>query len=279
MKRIALVIAASLLGTGCIVTDNHHSSGGSGIGAVNVYWEFVRTKLDQNLSTVLYDPFDDPNVAPGTGACTTSGVDVVRIEGLDAAPIDVDCRFQGVQGVNLPGLAAGTYRATISGWRGQAELYATSVDVVVDGGRTRSQSVQVFGIPDNFQVAVTLATADGTSAYLSCSNAGVTELSYNLLDFAGTVVATSTVPCVDSSTIPPGFTLAGNQALDRDRYSIRLQAFSSSTDLTADFDTSASGVNGCVAPRFGHFGNDTGGFAWDLSAYEVRAVAPVNLCP
>jgi hypothetical protein len=110
MKRLALVLAAAVLGTGCIVVDDDPRRAP---GAVNLYWEFVRTKVD--LTTVLYDPYDDPGVAPGTGPCSTSGVDVVRIEGLHTGPLDVDCRYQGVQGVNVFDLLAGTYPVTVSG--------------------------------------------------------------------------------------------------------------------------------------------------------------------
>jgi hypothetical protein len=268
MRRIALALAAAVLGSGCIVTDSS-----PGYGDLNVYWEFVRTKIATGYPTVLYDPVDQ---APtGTGSCVESGVDTVRVTFPDGSFIDWDCRHQGVQGVTAQQVPAGSYSVRVTGYRGANALYDSTQTVSVPDGGVRDATVQVAGIPSNLAVNAHFLSSNGSLEYATCTAALVAEVSYSLVDWAGTVVATGTVNCSDPT--PPGVDFVNADALDRDRYAIRMQGFASSTATTPDFDSASTaifvGANNCVAQEFSHYAD---GGVWDVDLYDVTGNA--TLC-
>jgi hypothetical protein len=260
MNRMALALALATLGTGCIVTDGDPS-----YGDLNLYWEFVRTKAD--FTTVLYDPVDD---APaGTGACLDSGVDAIRITLPDGSFLDWECVYQGVQGVSLLGMPSGTYAIRVTGYRGAHALYESDVTVSVPEGYAGSETAQVLGIPSNLDVYARFLSEDGVVEYATCALAVVEEVSFALVDWAGTVVASGTVPCTD----PAGVSYRGTDALDRDLYVVRMQGFVSETATVPDFDSASTAIT-CTAQQFGHYGTDE---SWDVWLYDVTGNATV--CP
>src|SRR5512134_3873347 len=146
MRRIALALAAAVLGSGCIITDTDDL----GYGDVILYWEFVRTRIAPGYPTVLYDPVDQ---APtGTGACIDSGVEVMRITFPDGSFVDWDCLYAGVQGVTVQQVPEGSHTIRVTGYRGGYALYEASQTVTAVSGGVRDATFQLPGIPSNLAV-------------------------------------------------------------------------------------------------------------------------------
>jgi hypothetical protein len=271
MKRIAsaVVLAAAL--AGC-----HSDPPPPPLRSVIVYWSFVRhTQTAQG--NVAYDTTD-----PGGGdaSCADSGVDYVTVtEGGNVVNPElpqVPCTFQGVHGVVINGIHQGPHTWTITGYRnGGLPLYAGAQTFTV-GGDTRID-VAAEGIPDDLDVNATFnAPRGGALPQQTCAGNGVGFLVYNLFDGANTLVATGDIPCPN----PPGLTfrVANGTGVDRDVYTLRLQAFRDATSQTPVFDDQTTQlVPVCQASTFDHVAADVGPRAWTDPLYDVSNPAQ-QLC-
>jgi hypothetical protein len=265
MKRIALFAAAvSMLGTGCTVTTDNGTN--PGVGTVNFYWQFERTKLDR--TTVVYDP--STGVFTGSGTCPKSDIDTVKVQLPDGSIQTFSCITQGVQGIQINGLPAGSQTFQLSGYRGGVELYWAQQTVNVPDGASVSQDVSLFGLTGALDVFPIFSDAVGQPLpqYSGTCN-DVSTLNYVLEDSARTTIASGSVPCTGAGTIR----FSGPTVLDLDTYTIRLQGFiGASTVETFDSETPPA----CAAQSFNHFGaNDTGGSGWAVTMYDTSGLSAV----
>lgn len=254
MKRLALVLAAAVLGTGCHSSSVYTPPPPPPTG-VDLAWSFVRTLA--NGSTV--SPY----------GCTQAGIDNVIVS-FPGANVQVPCADSAGDGALIVDVSPGTQTITITARRGSAALYSGQTTVAVVSGQVTTGSVQALGIPDDLDIYAHFLNQNGTSGWATCALAAVNSLGYSIVDWAGTVVASGTTPCSD----PAGLSFTGSNALDRDNYVIRLQGF---TGASADFDSATTAVAPhCSGQAFNHFSNDTAAFGWDVNLYDVTANA--TLC-
>lgn len=245
MKRLALVLAAvSVLGTGCFVVSDPPS------GSVDVAWRFIRVRPDG--STLAY------------GCSTGHGVDAVVVTFGDGASRQVPCQDSAGDGALITGVHAGTQTLVVTGRRGGVDVYSSQFSVAIQPGVTTLLDLDVYGIPDDIDVLAELVTATGGAAFTSCAAAGVSGFTYSVVDSAGSEMATGSAAC---TTGLPTLSFRGNQALDRDTYTIRLQAPATGPVV---FDSATAAVSpACSGQAFGHTGVDTGANAWRPLMYDV----------
>jgi hypothetical protein len=274
MKRI-LLFAVTALASGCTIGPS-----GPPIGDLTLYWDFQRAKLDG--TTVGYDT--NPGPGGASRACPQSGVDTIAIAYSDGTLIDpatgaIPCIFgdaytPGVQGATIPGLPSGVHDLILTGYHGSVATFEAAFQVTVVEGREVQYSVTLPGIPDDLDVYAHFWDRYGaTEAWTSCGTgtggADVQTLTYNLIDGAGTSVASGSTGCVDPAGL--SFRVASGQGVDRDTYTIRLQAYRTGT-VTPIFDSATTALSPqCTAQSFGHYGSDVGAAAWDEKLYDVTA--------
>ncbi len=272
MKRM-LLFAVAALASSCTIGPS-----GPPAGDLNLYWDFQRAKLDG--TTVGYDT--NPTPGGSSRACAQSGVDTISIAYSDGTLVDpstasIPCIFAdavtpGVQGATIPAMAAGVHDLVLTGYQGSVPTYQASVTVTVVEGRQVDYSVTLPGIQDDLDVYARFWDRYGTTeAWTSCGTgtggADVQTLTYNLIDGAGTSVASGNVACVDPAGL--SFRVANGKGVDRDVYTIRLQAFRTGTP-TPILDTATTALSPqCSAPSFGHWGSDVAAAAWDVKLYDV----------
>lgn len=246
MKRLALVLAAvTVLGTGCFVAHDDPPS-----GAVDLAWQFIRVRPDG--STLRY------------GCAHGGGVDAVVVTFGSGASRQVPCQDGFGDGALISGVRAGTQTMVVTGRRGGVDVYRSQFDVAIQSGVTTVLDVEVYGIPDDLDILAELVTPTGGAAYTGCAAAGVSGFTYSIVDSAGSVMATGSAGCTADH---PDLSFRGNQALDRDTYTIRLQAPASGPVV---FDSATTAVSpACSGQAFGHTGVDTGANAWQPLMYDV----------
>jgi hypothetical protein len=261
MKRLAVVLAAAALGTGC------HSSATprapvTPVGTVDFAWSFVRVKADNSTAR----PY----------GCALAGIDNVVVS-FSTGDVQVPCADQVGDGAGITNVVAGTQSVVVTGRRGAVALYTAQTNVTVLANDVTPVNIQVFGIPDDLDIFAHFMNRFGTlEAWPTCGGpggAGVSTLSYSIVDFANTVVASGTVSCTD----PAGLSFRGSAALDRDNYIIRMQGFPPSSQ-TETFDSATTALNpACDGQAFDHFGPSTGNAAWDVLLYDTTP--NTTICP
>jgi hypothetical protein len=281
----ALLLAVA--GTGC------YSNPPTPITNVVVYWDFVRHKADG--TTVVYDaPLSQiatgtcPDGSSGCGPCAQSGVDFVVLTQGDGTLVDPDrpsmsCTYNGLHGATALQVPIGPQTFRVTGYRWLAggasvALYAGEVTIDVIAGVYIETTVHAAGIRQDLAVGVTFANAAGSPIGNTCP-AGELSLLHRLVDSAGTVVAEGPMLCS-----PAGISYLGSQGIDRDRYTIRVQAFPSASPAPGDlpdYDSASTaappGQPACSQQPFDHYADDTGASAWPATAYDVTANA--SRCP
>lgn len=258
MKRLAFVLAAAVLGTGC------HSSPPPPppSGTVDIAWSFIRT-LNDGVGT------------PVTYHCNTAGlgIDTVVVT-ANGASVALPCADQAGDGGGVA-LAPGTYTIDVTAYRGGSggtALFSsrlTNVNVFVNSVTSLTAPLDALFGP--LQINVHFINPNGFEfSPNTCAAAGVDTYSFHLVDSVGTSVYSSgNISC----TNPPGIVLdqaspAG--AIDLDAYTIRVVGGS------ASFDFDSAVVPSCSSPVFHHYGNDVGAFSWNLPVYDVTNL---TLCP
>lgn len=248
MKRLALLLASvTALGTGC-----YSSPPAPTAGDVDMGWRFIRTKPDG--TTVAY-------------TCASGlGVDSVLVSFAGGSSQAVPCSDNVGDGALFVGVPAGSRTVVVTGRRAGVDVYSSQFTIQVAGGVTNPVDLDVYGIPDDLDVLADLTNPSGSAAYASCNAAGVSGFTYRIVDSANTVMASGSLSC---STGLPDLTFRGNQALDRDTYTIRMQAPASGSVI---FDTAAT--PDCSGQPFAHTGPDTGAAnAWKPVIYDVSGDA------
>ncbi|HVI95080.1 MAG TPA: hypothetical protein VM753_13800, partial [Anaeromyxobacter sp.] len=144
MRRVLLLAATALLGSGCIVTNND-TTPTLGSGSVIVYWDFVRNSVNGPIA------YDTSLSGPTAGACPQSAVESVTIDPLDSGvpSATVNCRElnpqagQAIQGVVIDGVPEGNRSFRIQGWRTvnnhNVAVYDSTVTVSVVRNTTTPQ--------------------------------------------------------------------------------------------------------------------------------------------
>lgn len=252
MKRLALVLAAAVLGAGCVSSSSPPPPAGN----VDFSWSFVRTLA--------------------TGATTTYGCNLAGIDNVVVAfpggTVQVNCADAAGDGALVAGITPGTQTVTVTGQRGSHALYSGQTTVTVYDGQNTPASVQAYGIQSDLDVNAYFLAYNGGPGWSTCANAGVSTLTYSLVDYASTVVASGSVSCTD----PAGVSFVGAYGLDRDNYAIRMRGLSGSS---VTFDSATEYVSPtCSGQAFNHFGTDTGGYAWNVDLYDIT-LNGTNLCP
>ncbi len=259
MKRIALAAAAALLGTGCISSNTTTYVPPPNTGAVDFGWSFVR-----------YDATANPIATYG---CLQAGIDTVVISFQVGGDVTMPCADASGDGALVTGVAPGTQTVFVTGYRGRHALYQSqnTTLTVATGQTTAVHGVQALGMADNLAVYANFVSRTGAVGYATCAAAGVASIDYVIADWANTTVASGRVDCSD----PAGVSFAGNNALDRDQYVIRMRGFTTTTGQVEDFDSATTAVAPtCSGQAFNHYGaND----AWDVSLYDVTQ--NTTFCP
>jgi hypothetical protein len=258
MKRLALLLAAAVLGTGCIVNDDDTVTLPPNSGTLDLGWTFIRTKVLPVQESVVY-------------TCAQAGVDNLLVQSTTGGSAQVPC--DGSQAA-LVSLSPGPQTITVIGRRGAVQLFSTFFDVSIATGQTVVQDVDLFGIPDELDVFALFRDRFGGPGWSTCFDAGVASLSFSIVDGAGTEVATGTVSCTD----PAGVSFTGAQALDRDDYAIRMLGFPAGS-LLEDFDSATTAVAPvCNGQPFNHFGPSVGVMGgWTVLLYDVSSNS--TFCP
>ncbi len=234
---------------------------------ITLYWNFARHVRGQSQS-VIYDPQPGPG-GTSSGACGQSGVDTVVVSDASGAPLDgtgsgVPCVYQGVQGVTFPGFAPGTHDLLVTGFRAGHALYETPIQVDVTAGGSNAFDVTVPGIPDDLDILALFLNSSGVETWTSCANATVDTLEYQLIDSAGTTVASGSTACADPAGL--SFQAALSDGIDRDAYTISMRAL----DLGGvAFQATPPG---CAAQVFDHLGADSLAHGWNVGLYVTGTV-------
>lgn len=260
MKRIALLLAAATLGTGCIVVDDDDHTPGP-TGTLDMTWFFIRTKHD--ASTVSY-------------TCADAGVNTVVVSYGAGGSRTFACDNGAYDGVVDTLAPAGSQTVTLTAYRGAAALYQSFFNVVVPENATVLLDADVWGIPDDLDVYARFLDRHGVAEWTTCAAAGVTTISWSLVDWAGTVVDSNSHAC----TNPAGVSYRGAAAIDRDQYVIRMQGFPATGP--EDFDSASTQLSAmnpvaCDGQAFDHYGTSVDAFAWDVWLFLVEDNATLCL--
>jgi hypothetical protein len=245
---------------------------------VIVYWDFLRHT--QTQGDVRYDANKD--VGGGDAACEEAGVDYITLTDQGGRPVredlpQVPCVFGGVQGVQLDDVGGGTHSWILTGYRlgataaDDVPTYVTTLTFDAAGGSTVFD-VTLAGIQDDLDLVAVFNDAAGTTQpWATCAEAQVDRLEYSLVDGAGVEVAAGAIPCTDPAGVL--FRNASGTGIDRDSYSVRMQAFRSSDPLpildSATFRLAGPGGTTCEAPVIHHLGPDTGALGWLIDLFDV----------
>lgn len=243
MKRLALVLAASVLGMGC--GSSSSSPPPPPTGTLDLSWSFIRTKSDGVATQVTY-------------GCSKAGITSVVVSGI-GGNVTLGCSDALGDG-GAVALAPGTYNAvTVTAYRGGTALFTNTFSgIVIAANQTTSISAPLDGLFAPLQI--NFGFIFGANTYTTCNTAGVTAYSVNLVDFAGTsVYSNGSIACTD----PPGVSFPAGNPVDLDEYTIRVIA------TGASFEYDSAVPPGCTSPVFNHFANDTGIYAWSLPVYDV----------
>ncbi len=254
MKRLAAVLAAAVLGTGCYVSSSTHTPGPT--GTLDIAWSFIRTLNDVSSSQVTY-------------GCVSAHIDTVVVS-ASGGSIVLPCADGAGDGgaVELP---SGTQNVAVTAYRGGTggvALYSAQFNAVSIGvNQVTNLSAPLYAFFDELQINANFQNLAGTVAYPTCASAGVTTYSFHLVDRANTTVYSSgDFSCSD----PPGVTFGAGNPVDLDQYTIRVVAFGPS------FDFDSAVYPSCGSPVFSHYGQDVDFYAWDLPVYDVTSL---TLCP
>ncbi len=229
MKRALLALAASVLGSGCIVS----STPAPQVGDVDVFWEFWRYAPAQQGGSVVYDPIPNATVPGPDRACTDSGVDTVYVSYPGFSSPALSCLRSGMQGVALQNVPAGSVQITVSGYRGGVKVYESTYPVDVYDGSLAQYDFDVEGV--NAPMELWAEFQIGTALANFCDVAGNPAVTYTIVDHANTVIwsaaNTAAVPCPGTTALPlPVFPPAGlNDSLDFDDYSVRMYGYEGAT--------------------------------------------------
>ena len=269
MKRLALILAATVLGTGCYVSSDY-SPPPPVYGSVNVYWDFVRNAPAQPGGAVIYDSTLSGAV---DGPCPESAVEAVTVDVPGLAQVDVPCIWSGVQGVTISGIPAGTSSFRVRGWRGIHAVYdETFLRSVPAGPGPASHYLDVSGVPAAIDLFAALYwdTPLPAGQYTLCADAAFPTIDYDLFDSFGTRVRSEVaIPCSDPAA--PSFPVfMGN--LDLDNYTVRMKGYTGPAPGTRTFDSCTSTTATMMA--FDHFGAQVGGSGVPISLYTPPRCGP-----
>ena len=169
MKRVIVLLAASLLGTGCY-------SRSSGLGDISFFWAFAD---GFNRSS---GNFGDNN------GCGVAGVDSVDIM-IDAQTFTSNCTGPNAAGIRLQDFTPGSYAFTAAGFRGNEQVFAVTSTAVAIGGANNDVDVLLQALnPQSFVVFYDINGAPPTG----CNFSG---LVFRLVDVAsGRIVSTTEGP-------------------------------------------------------------------------------------
>jgi hypothetical protein len=283
MKRIAL-LAAAALASGCVSSEP--------LPPPITGWACPESLVDYVVVTFPNGTLVDP--------------------GMPTIP----CVYNNVQGATFLSFAGGTYNFVVTGFEnvqgfGAVETYSSQVtvsvpfpgsDVILYWDFVRydytgavaatydpmpectyvaCQTVHAAGIPDDLDIYANFVTPNGSATigtYCTAPGVAVDTITYNLVDHAGTSVASGEMAC-GSALVPAGISFGTN--IDRDVYSLRAQGLVGGPTGTVVFDT-ATRANvplypNCTPQTLAHFAADIGNFAWDARLYDVSGNA--TFCP
>jgi hypothetical protein len=239
MKRLAaLTLTFAFLGTGCIIDADDDDFAVGDYADTVVYWEFVRHAPAQTGGEVLYDPYDVP-LQSGNTVCAESDVDTVEV----TTPVEsfvFDCVYAGVQGATLQAMPRGTHNYTITGWRGNVAAYRSTVAITVDAnGELNPVAVEGVSAPiDLFAYFRFGPGGDGRygtpddGLYTTCDEATRPDVLFDVYDSFGTLIVSDDAGCPTGMRADPLAVFA--DALDLDRYDVRMAGYNASQQLVFD---------------------------------------------
>jgi hypothetical protein len=264
MRRLALLLAASVLGTGCIVTDST-----TGAGDIYLYWDFAKHAPAQTTTTThTTDGFVwyDTNLQAGRfdRVCAESRVDTVRVIAANGAFQDYDCVIDngatGVQGIWIQAAPSGTNRIRLVGYRGGVALYDSTFDINVASGQAVDFVADLAGVGAPLDLFGDLTFGNAQTPYVDCAEASSPQIGYEIWEPTfGLTVEQGRVSCVDPLPVP-----IFADVLDVDRsYGVRLIGYQGSSTTTILFDSCNKG--------FDHLGAQigNGGVAVNLQANPI----------
>lgn len=264
MKRLALTLAAAVLGTGCIITDDDYDPAPIATGSVIVYWDFVRY-APASGGNVFYDAS-----LVGTGSiCEESFVDRVVIDSPAGRTADLPCVYQGVQGATIDYVPAGSRVIRVEGYRQGVLVYegASTVSVLANQTVTlESAPVDLLGVPAPIDIVAYFSYAPDTF-WATCDEAGNPEVDYEISDSFPTLIATGTVACPAGASAFPLDVFISD--LELDNYTIRMKGF---IGATREYDSCTS--EALKAMAFDHFGAQTGQGGIPITLFEPVACTP-----
>ncbi len=265
MKRIAFVAAAALLGTAC----GSSSPPPPPTGSLDLGWTFQRYRLtDQSWLTY---------------SCAIAGVNNVVVSSSTGQSFGVPCSDSVGDGATIHGVWTGAQNIVVTGRRdGDALFVSDPVPVTIAQGQlTQVQTpVPAAGIPGNIYVYANFLDQFGAAVpnWVSCGNVQITSLTYEIRDYAESVIASGSVSCAD----PAGVSFVGTDALDLDNYAIRMKAYRTTNQVTTQiFDSATMALTPtCTRPSFDHLAS---GDSWDVPLYDItlNGTPPTNygFCP
>ncbi len=245
MKRLAAVLAAAVLGTGCIVTDDNVNN--VDYGSVNLYWDFVRSAPALPPPSIIV--YDDSDTDPSTlnGPCDESAVDFVTVDSPVGQTV-VDCVYAGggpvgVEGVGIDGIPEGTRSFRVRGWRTISQfdylVYDRTFNLAVPGRTITDHFLDVTGVSEPLDMFGYLAfgTPPGETDYASCAaaipagSAVPPNIGFEVRDVYGTLVDDGFVGCSDPL---PALVFAGS--LELDDFKVRMIGYRAEDDAVV-FDS------------------------------------------
>ncbi len=239
---------------------------------------------------------------------------------VDPAMPTIPCVYRGVQGATFLSFTAATWNFVVTAYQnvqgfGPVDVYSRQVSVSVpppggdvilywdfvryafDGtplvtydamsecGYSNCRTVHADGIPDDLDIYANFVNANGSATigtYCADPDVFVDTITYNLVDHAGTSVASGQMDCGTAiAQAGIAFRVALNQGIDRDVYLLRAQGRVGGPTGTVDFDsaTRAAVPNfpNCAVQSIAHYASDTGIYAWDARLYDVSL--NLTFCP
>ncbi|MFO0583104.1 MAG: hypothetical protein U0229_12600 [Anaeromyxobacter sp.] len=259
MTRIAAVLAAALVSTGCIVTsDNPPASTGS----VILYWDFLRyapSNAAQQNGFILYDA--SLVGASANAPCPESGVETVDVTTPNGTHtfycLMPAQQGKGVQGVILDNLPTGNVTIRLQGWRRDGgvdrALWDGNYTVNVRGGVETQAVIDVDPVTQPIDVGGTFFTTQTNQFYATCNEASNPRVDYEVRDGLGEIVLVDSVACPVGAGASPLPIIA--DTLDLDVYTIRLKGYTGNP-AQRTFDACVDEQHKTWA--FDHFTNHSG---------------------
>jgi hypothetical protein len=272
MKRLALVLAAASLATGCTYTPPDP-------GSLDIRWSFTRFKLDAGGAPVAVTPAYTCATRDVLNNPLVSDV-VVSFDGGTGQA--VPCSDTAGDGVRLDGVSPGDHVVVVTAEQSIAGnlvgTFTATTNVTIQSNQVTSVPLPLDGIPGDLDLWGGLYTAGGTGLF-TCNGSPVGSGTFTIADSFGTVIATGSATCAASPIMSgPNFVwmlgagFSGQSALDLDTYTIRFQA--------ATYDSLSKAISPtCLdGQAFAHATtNDTGVASWFVQLYDVSN--PANVCP